>query len=352
MSSVIVGMEGPLTSPSEFAQVFLFESAFFDSSSQATSSSSASRITLENRWDAVLNPNKLLDNLVGGQDMFEYELKSFTGSGKVLVCLHSNQILLDGSKDSLDKFKDTCKRYANKFEFILSISVPSTMVGGDFDTIVEYLVSHVHYGSAKGLLFGALGPFMMNDSVLTKAFVEAHKRTGAPLFVELSPKSHGNDCPLLQLVDLSKTFFVIRDFDTAKYFVDRFEGNGQLNLIVPSTATNAASFKALSPSCSIFVSPGCGQKVDFKKFGGLGFDSPSPIVRGTSTTGALSILAFPWSPPKLNAQQDDDYGKWVCDICGLRAKLSEKENFTKHGYTYCSVACLSSHRNRGFEPLT
>ena len=343
--SVIVGIQGPLENLSDALQVFLFESSFFDSSSR--SSTSAARITLENRWEAVLNPTGYVDNLVGGQDMFEYELKSFRGP-KTVVCLHSNKILLDGSKESVEKFKDTCKRYSDKFQFLLSISLPPETTGEDFESMVEYLVSHVHYGSAKGLYFGAIGPFVLDSPATSEIYLEAQKRTGAPLFAEVAPTS---SLDLLDSIDCSKILLIVRDFDTASRLVSRIGNTKKLNLVVPCCDQGIdPRFKDL-PDCTIFFSPGCSQKIHFKKFGGLGFDSLRGHVNSDSAA-ALSLLAFPWNPPKLNGQQDDDYGKWVCDICGLRAKLSEKENFTKHGYTYCSIACLASHRKRGFEPLS
>ncbi len=348
MSQVIVGIEGPLKNLSEISEVLLFESAFFDASSQSSPACSVARISLENRWDALLNPTKYIDNLVGSQDMFEYELKSF-GGPKTLVCLHSNKILLDGSKESLETFKDTCNRYSSKFDFMLSISLPRDLQG-DFETLVEYLVSHVHYGSSKGLFFGCIGPFVLESTQVANIHLEAQKRTGAPLFIQIS-SGDSSVLSILESVDLSKIFLVPKNFETACRLVDRFGNTKRPNLVITCSEGGLDPRYSSLGDCQIFVSPGCSQKVHFKKFGGLGFD----MLRRTSADSAeaaLSVLSFAWNPPKLNAQQDDDYGKWVCDICGFRAKLSEKENFTKHGYTYCSVACLASHRKRGFEPLT
>lgn len=345
---IVLGINGPITNSSNFSNVYLFESAFFDSSSQIpTNTSSAARITLENRFDVILNPMKYIDNQVGGIDMFEYELKSSShdvDDGKFLVCLHSNHILLQGSKECVDKFKDVCKRYSEKFEFLLMISLPLLAV----EDPIEYLVSHVHYGSSKGLFFGALGPLALDNPEVVKVYMEAQKRTGAPLFVDIRDQSQVEICTqFFSSPKNSNLFFIVRDFEIAKNIRDKL----LTNIVIP--CAQSIPDPRLKSLPNVSFSPGCCLKTDFKKFGGLGFHHGIGwSTKPSNTTTIFSSLSFAWSPPKLNSQQDDDYGKWVCDICGLRAKLSEKENFTKHGYTYCSVACLSSHRKRGFEPLT
>ena len=336
----LVGINGQIEST--FDRVFVFESAFFDSS---YSNSSSNRISLENRWEAVMDPSKYLDNLVGNLDMFEYELKSFRDEGKTLVCLHSNKILLNGTKEFVDKFKEICKRYFEKFEFVLSMG----MVGGhDASTEIESIVSHIHYGSSRGLFFGAIGPLLLDSAESVRVCVESHKRTNAPVFVYASSNQSYLSEFIHSIEDSSKVFLIIEKIEVWEY-VSRHFIDKKFHVIIPCS-TSDYRLKALTIPNALY-SPGCSQKVHFKKFGGLGFDEDRYLLQ-SNRVNPFQLLGFAWSPPKLNGQQDDDYGKWVCDICGVRAKLSEQENFTKHGYTYCSVACLSSHRKRGFEPLT
>jgi len=169
-----------------------------------------------------------------------------------------------------------------------------------------------------------------------------------------NPEAVNAMCDSLGSVDLSGIFFVTETVDIAFALDKVLTRRGHINCIVPLTALmrrieSIVPFRDLEASSNnrirIITSPGCQYKSDSKKFGGLGMID---CGRVQNPSAILMDMSFPWNPPKLHATQDDDYGKWVCDICGLVAKLSEKENYTKHGFTYCSIACLADHRKRGF----
>jgi hypothetical protein len=194
-----------------------------------------------------------------------------------------------------------------------------------------------------------IGP-VENERVID-IYREAHARTGAPVIYPSDIEA-----PLIKSFpfDFSKTFFVVHSVEVARDIVHSLSFH--INIIVPLHALvrrirSLDTFMELkSDQINIIATPGCQYKSDFKKYGGYGLSLGSDIVC-QDISHTLSSLAFPWNPPKLDGKQDDDYGKWICDICGLVAKLSEKENYTKHGFTYCSIACLADHRKRGFAPL-
>jgi len=154
---VILGINGPIKHESLNHTIMLYESFFFDK--KFPNFSSSARLTIENRHEAVMNPSSIRDNLVGGLDMFEFELKSSTLSRPSLICMHSNDILLNGSRESVERFRTICKQYS--VNVMLAIGIPDDVAKdpiGLREKGIETLVSHIHYGSSHGLLFGMLGP--------------------------------------------------------------------------------------------------------------------------------------------------------------------------------------------------
>lgn len=295
---------GPIEQ-TEFDHVFYFESMLFDRGSPGMLSD---RLTLENRFEFVKSPEKYLDNVTGNLDMFEFELKSLLQSGsdlsKTLICMHENDLLLNGSKEFIAEFKKIVTRY--RVHIVLSISLLKS------DSPEEYLVSHIHYGSTHGLFFGAL---LMRPGENFEIYLSAQAKTGAPLFCShiSSPVSnHG----------------------------------------VVVIADHVASSGIYTLSCTgldlkLFTSK-CRFKTDFKKYGGQGIDIfPQSNVHLKS---APLVFQFNWDPPKLDVAPED-VGRWICDICGVSAELSERENYTKLGYTYCSTICLGVHRKRNWEVI-
>ena len=355
VSPVVVGINGPLSDAfiSSVKHILPYESVFFDKSYIAKSESSGSRLTLENRYQAVQNPAAIRDNLVGGLDMFEYEMKcmSFV-DGPAIICLHSNDILLNSSRENIDRFKAICKQYSGQAEIVLSIGLPQDVLAdpiGQREKGVEYLVSHVHYGSSGGLLFGMMGP-IEKDRVV-EIYKEAHSRTGAPILINSALIDVAGE----KSFPTNKAFIVTESVGQVVKVIESINAppNQCMNFVVPTSIESLDPFLQVEASKdeSVCIIPtvGCEYKVDFKKFGGSGFSLGHYTL--SNIANIITSLSFAWDPPKLDGKQDDDYGIWVCDICGLVAKLSEKENYTKHGFTYCSISCLAAHRKKGFAPL-
>jgi hypothetical protein len=349
---MIIGINGPIDELSD-AIVLFFESFFFDKTKHSRSKLDCSRLVLDNRWAMVENPDLYLDNMVGSIDGLEVELKTLDTNGKpCLVCLHTNDMLLSGGKDTLSRLKTVSA--SSKCYIVLSISVPEDITDEALGT--EYLVSHVHYGSSNGAcFFGMMGPLVIDSKTSAsrvRMYVNAQKRTGGPMLV-LSVKS----AERLQELDKELEF----DWNRTIVFGDSGE-NGPVKffgLTFPGErilhANRSLEFLKRNPGNCV-MSTGIEYKTDMKKFGGRGMEFGLRFVHQNISEDhwkamhalSLKLLDFTWDPPKLYVK-DEESPKWICHICGLIAKLNEQENYTKHGFTYCSIACLSEHRKRGFQ---
>ena len=360
----VIGVGGPIElDPNSTA--LLYESVLFDRSTG--SESKTARITLDNRWEVVRSPNTWLDNLVGSLDAFELELKTMTHQS-VVLCLHSNDLLLRGSVEFVTRFKSILSARKG-LSVILSVSAPANISSVEQGS--EYLASHVHYGSARGeLMFGVIGPLLL-DSTTTVERVQMYTKA----------QSMTGDCLLLiDVKDIQALGKFKCEFNlersvifglTSVAEVDQLDMPCTVGVTCPSpeamvsggisadTAMGMLTHCMKTPYIRPVVSTGTHCKTNLKMFGGQGFEffaSHAESRIGKSEvqsihSHALSLLAFRWNPPKLDTKVEEQVSKWVCDICGLSAGQDEHPNYTKLGFTYCSIACLSDHRKRGFAPL-
>jgi hypothetical protein len=314
----------------------------------------------------VRNPDCWLDNISGSLDALELELKSLTDSNTV-ICLHNNQLLLDGSSETAQRFRSIIKDH----KIVLAISVPPSII--EEEQGAEYLASHVHYGSSNGaLLFGLLGPLIIDASVTlsrVRMYTTAQAKCGN-LTLVVDVHDFGKLESLLRDTQLSinhsRTVYVgltKENVDAILKLVPHV--NVGLNFSPDSISRDSS---ALSPEKCIQIraalgtdsrvtfafSTGCKYKTDLLKYGGQGFEFAFNFLRQSSPNAAKtnatfsSLLEFAWNPPKLCVMRDVESQKWVCDVCGFIARSDEAQNYTKHGFTYCSVACLSVHRKRNF----
>lgn len=367
---MILGPEGPLEVDANI-NVLLFESALFDlSKMQRVPPSVTTRIALENRAHAVQTPENWLDNLTGSLDALELELKSV--QEKSVICLHSNQLLLDGSKEIVLRFKSLVKQHL----VVLSISVPPSIV--DESQGAEYLISHIHYGSSNGsFLFGLLGPLLVDEFTTlsnAKMYTIAQNKAGnVLLLVHVRSveklKSLVLDSP--DLFDFGRTvFFGICSTQGVTELLEIGAPHVNLGLEINPDSDSRQEATFLSPHQAIdvlntfkndrritpVISTGAKYKTDLIKYGGQGIGFSLNFLRrlypnylNSSNQAGLSLLDFSWNPPKLNVKKEEDIPKWVCDICGQVGRSDEQQNYTKHGFTYCSIACLSEHRKRNFK---
>jgi hypothetical protein len=349
---MIIGCNGPLAIDPE-TKVLLFESVLFDRSKSAASKDSE-RISLENRWKFTRNPSSYLDNLVGSLDALEHELKSL--EGKWLVCLHSNDLLLTSSnKELFSRFKSIVTNQEPNIKIVLSISVPGTI--SDETQGTEYLLSHIHYGIQNGsLLFGMLGPMVIDSDTSesqVRMYVNAQQKSGSPVLT-VQVKDSNRFQALAKSIDFNWNKTVIFGIKSAANLKDISQEITIGLTVNPADLVASGNTDGAPPDLfSTVISTGVECKTDMKKFGGEGIDFCYRYYDWkdleSATSRALSLLNFDWNPPMLNVVVEDESAKWVCDICGLTARLNEKENYTKHGYTYCSIACLGEHRKRGFK---
>lgn len=364
---MILGPNGPIQIDDKTIILF-FESALFDSSHLARQSPlNTARISLENRSQAVCVPENWLDNLSGNLDALETELKALYDTN-VVICLHSNQLLLEGSRDVVDRFKAIIERH----KIILSISVPPSIV--DESQGAEYLASHVHYGSSNGaLLFGMLGPLVIDE--LTDI---GHVR-----MYTIAQEKAGNVLMLVHVRRFERLKRLITDFGLSLNYArtvfvglrqenvdELLESSPHLNILItlnpdsicrqdrrclsPSRSLGILERYRKEPKVTIVMSTGCMYKTDLIKFGGQGFKysmnflRPDSLQYFESSKGGKQLIEFNWDPPKLCFIKEEEVVKWVCEICGFVARSDQVENYTKHGFTYCSIACLSEHRKRNF----
>ena len=341
---MILGIDGPFE-PSNRATVLLFESFLFNKTTIKSTGEKleSARISLENRWAVVRSPNQWMDNLVGSVDALEFEMKTLPPSEQYIVCLHTNDLLITQVIPRLKAFGETFPLV----KLVLSIAVPENIDNEVQGT--EYLVSHVHYGMGNGsILFGMLGPLVIDEStsaIRVKMYINAQRRAGNVLLV-------------CRVISSSRLEFFLPEFDMTRtvFFSSSTES-------FPAVAIRGVTIRpdSLPTDPNLLeravVSTGVEFKTDMKKYGGLGIDFsvnylrnriPDPQWEGMQKL-ASSLLEFHWQPPKLDVRNEDESPKWICHMCGLVSRLSDQENYTKHGFTYCSIACLSEHRRKGFQ---
>lgn len=337
--------------------ILVFESALFDrSASLDLSKVRTSRIYLENRWEVLQEPDKWLDNVTGSLDALELELKAIRDK-KTVVCFHSNDQILQGGPDFIERFKSITER--EKITCILSISVPEPVI--DEIQSSEYLVSHIHYGSQSGLFFGLLGPLRIDSNttpVNVHAYTRAQEQCGFPLLLidVVDWKAFDKFGPML-IKERSIVFGA-----HSKSHLDQLASQRHVNVGITCRDIDCSESLAMLDRAEGLglrpvISTGTQYKTDLKKFGGRGVDYlPNFAASRLDATAlskmnahALSLLHFTWEPPKLATMREELIVKWVCDVCGHRGRTDEEQNYTKLGFTYCSIKCLSEHRKRNFQ---
>jgi hypothetical protein len=316
---------------------------------------------MENRSMFVERPTEYLDNVVGSMDAFETELKSLSNH---VVCLYSNSLLLNGGREYAEKFKAVVSS-SPSVKVVLAISVPDSI--RDEVQGAEYLASHVHYGSSNGLFFGLLGPLVI-DSDCSQAclnmYLTAQSKTGhVGLLVQVLDLNRATELFQHADVDFSRIVFIgsLTVEDVTR--LDRIAGRPVTVCLTGRpdeqlTATGRSMGEAMQVfnqlGNRVMASTGTQFKTDHIRYGGSGIMAFPRFLanRGVVVSNHLarSLLMFHWDPPKLTVLQQESE-KWVCDVCGFTARLNEKENYTKHGFTYCSIPCLAEHRKRGFTSL-
>ena len=340
---MILGVEGPIQLTDD-EPVLMLESFLFDRTGTGHKLETG-RISLENRWAIFRSPDQWMDNVIGSIEGLDYELRN-SDQEPFVICLHSNDLVLNSNKETISRLKSISQSYAVKI--ILSISVPKDV--SDENQGVEYLVSHVHYGLGNGsIFFGMIGPLVIIDSTTpseVRMYTRAQKKAGNVLLV----------CE----VNSSKEQFNYLSTE-GNFNFDRtvFFGNLDRTDIIRGmtfrSSQGEASYGPAQNMDSVVMSSGIRYKTDMKKYGGNGIDFSfmKKRVEESEWKNAHSIarklLQFDWEPPKLNVKAEDS-PKWICHICGFVAKLDEQENYTKHGFTYCSISCLSQHRKKNFQP--
>jgi hypothetical protein len=348
---MILGHCGQIDLNPNETDVYLLESILFDKShAYSNSSLKPSRISLENRWEVEESPTEWLDNLTGSLDALELELKTIKRNGNILLCLHSNELLLNGNRDVLSRFKSILER--ERIECVLSVSIPDSIQ--DENIASEYLASHIHYGSANGqLMFGALGPLVIDDSPnMARAYLRAQEKTrGSLLMVKIGDWRKFES--LKAGFNYERTIFY--GISTCNHLDVLHSIGPQIKVCLTSTEVGITTLESLVKyakglgNLSVFLSTGTHYKIHLKKYGGKGIDYVQrQFGENCLMADALKLFEFEWDPPKLISQRDEEIEKWVCDICGVVAKSNEQQNYTKHGFTYCSIACLSEHRKRNF----
>ncbi len=349
---VLLGALGPIRGDVTYDRVLLNEAAFFDRTKPGLN---PTRLSLENRWEFLQKPYLFLDNLSGSIELLEHELKHIEKGTRQLICLHSNDILLSGDKTVAERLETLFNKYANVATVVLAIGLPRSHAFSQ-ESAVEYLASHIFYGK-NGLLFGMLGPLVIDSTVTTETlnmYAEAHKKTGAPLLLHVVNFTDSNRICHAGVNPACTIFFGAKSEKDLETIHCCF-GSGTTCPII-GLNTNDLSEREIDAllhasakhsNISLTTSAGCQYKTDFKKCGGSGFFVPISI----SPNYIAERLAFPWSAPVLESRREEESDRWVCDVCGVTARLNEKENYTKLGFTYCSIACLASHRKRGFCPL-
>lgn len=231
---------------------------------------------------------------------------------------------------------------------------------------MEYLCSHIHYGSREGLFFGVLGPVVLDglsDDQLKESlniYSSAQSRTDAPLIIHIPEDSRQYPLIVECLNELNPNRIIFTKFDNSeklKQFIQINSNSSNFLITIPSP-DDCLLGKSIESSLEIvrahpgkcFVSSGCNYKHNFLKYGGHGFGYAPRLLAAHSLIARTdpSVLSFNWSPPKASWVEEWE-GKWVCDVCGFVSKFKDQENYTKFGFTYCSIKCLSDHRKRHFK---
>lgn len=330
----ILGVDGPI----EVTDVSIapFECLSFDWSSQAAPSASLDRLTLKNRAAVVANPFSFHEALTIPIDeaVSEVDNSSFD-----IVCSFS----------APSKVKEIQKRLKTGKKLVAAAELTSEKLKTSVTEQVEWLKCAIRIGlegSYCGILGVCKGPGI-------DAYAAAQAATGAPL-VLLVP-----DDQVLSSIDslkacgatLAKVAFLnIRD----ELILQRLmKEECRIGYTCPTfdIRTHATPFNAVSPvelsalsslipKEKLLLSPGLCMRHHFSNFGGLGLNRPE------MRTDAIDFFSFPWEPPRVEVKIEKQL--WSCDVCGTSGDESVR-NYTKMGFTYCSMTCLSTHRKAGFK---
>ena len=176
----------------------------------------------------------------------------------------------------------------------------------------------------------------MNNPEDLEIYVSAHSQTGAPLFVNCV--CHERFSTSGAVVFLKQP--ICLDFSHLPNVFHLSQISNDFHITNPTPSQDLSN---------CLFSKWCRYKTDFKKFGGQGIDLCAEQM-DRNLEHFRRIFSFEWNPPKLNLVQEKSE-KWICDVCKVVAKSEEQENYTKHGFTYCSIKCLAAHRKLNWAPL-
>ena len=331
----ILGVTGPI----EFdgGLIAPFECLTFDWSSQAEKDASLDRLSLKNRSAVVTDPFRFYEALTIPIDDVVAEVDS---SPFDVICSFGQP----GRLVEIQKRLKTGKR------IVAAAELGSDKLTASLSEQVEWLKCAVNLGldgSYCGMLGVCRGPGI-------EAYATAQAATGAPLVLLVPDHEVKQSLEVLKAYSASMAkvvFLNARDKSTINALINEGCLVGFTSPSLEARA-HASPFRGLSvdelkellpevPKDRLLLSPGLCMRHHFTNFGGFGLNRREMTSEGTN-----AFLTFPWEPPRVEVKVEKQF--WTCHICATSGDELVR-NYTKMGFTYCSMICLSRHRSAGFK---
>jgi Vms1-associating treble clef domain len=345
---VILTSKGPLVSNEDgkLSEISMFECFDLTNPASIVESASLERLQLHNRSEFIRNPMNYYDSLSVSVNDVQQEIDS--SRYQVIADLSENPGIL--------------KSVETKKHLIYSAKIPKSCAVKEK---TSYLVSAITLG-IDGIFCGMLGPVRGAEEL--KFYLEAQSITGAPLVVDLPAEkilpvadNLNNKICLLNLRGNQEAVNEIIKCAPGCYF--------GFTCPCPETGTipnfgstefhgtplnKIKEYLTLLPIDRILLSSGLRLKPHFKQYGGIGMDFLfrwSVENFGNTATSQYfgsnpnEFLDFEWKMPEVKIHVQ--LKMWVCKICA-KTENETVRNYTKMGNVYCSMSCLSKHRELGF----
>ena len=348
---VILTVAGPIE-PESVKRIYLFETLPIDRTDSASSTALTERISLKNRHAVVMDPLEYIDNLKVSIDDVAQEL----ADSESTVYVRMSSVIDNATHQGFNKSN----------HFLATATISEHMVRSSDDKQVEWLKCAIQFG-INGAFCGCL---VTTDLQSIKIYLQAHKDTGAPLIIDAS--QHGidwddvilslNDCHQDKLVFLNIADQQGLDFILKKTicWIGFTCSTPEASIITESRyigyrIDQLARIIENLPVDRLLISPGLRFKTHLRNYGGFGigylYDWVTKRFGGEKSemlflTNPAKFLSFPWSPTKVEVIVKKDI--WTCHVCNV-TEDEDVQNYTKMGFVYCSMTCLSKHRKLGFK---
>ena len=333
---------GPLHERPESGFISVFEFPSCDLSNLADKTAALEPVTLQNRVAMLKSPHQFHDALLLSQEQIIDEV---TGAKELCVIGNFSNFPI------------------NNVPTVLSARLPKFSGPKTVHEKIAWLTTSVLFGM-NGNYYGMLGP--VTDLAEVDMYIAAHQATRAPLVLQLENSDVFKVIDSIQSRSIDSTrFCFLNSPDSIDLLLNKtaaFLGftcpcleSEFLTRVFPTRAiagqapSSMKQIAKLVPHDRLLLSSGMFLKPHLRKYGGVGIQLAQYLLEsGDQTvlrTAAWNFLSFEWSPPEFRKVVQKKL--WTCQVCA-KEDTEDVRNYSKMGFTYCSMGCLGKHRSLGF----